>query len=200
MSHQSTVHNNWGQPPINELPRRGRKLIGGCPQLCQLCPQLLWTVVCGLSLVFTTGCLRRSLTIRTDPPGAFVYLNDTLIGTSPASFDFQWYGWHRVTLRKDGYERVEDRRLIRAPAHLWIPFDLAMEMAPFAVRDDRAWDYHLTPTTTLPEPVPPPAIPTSRSAAQPLPPKEPAPAAAPSAAAPPAAEPETEEEEDLDVR
>ncbi len=156
---------------------------------------------CLLSLVsclILTGCVRRSLTIRTEPPGALVYVNDQLKGASPVTYDFQWYGWQRVTLRKDGYERLEDRKLIRAPAHLWIPFDLAMELAPFAVRDDHAWDYRLTPTTTLPEPAPPPAVPAVKPAAQPPPAKEPTPAAAP-AAAPPAEAPETEDERDIDA-
>ncbi|MBI3011957.1 MAG: PEGA domain-containing protein [Candidatus Omnitrophica bacterium] len=102
-----------------------------------------------------TGCLHRSLTIRTEPPGALVYLNDRLIGESPVAFDFEWYGWHRVMIRKSGFERIEDRKLLRAPAHLWIPFDLAMELAPFPVNDQRTWSYALTPLQSLPEPQPP---------------------------------------------
>ena len=108
-----------------------------------------------VALVVAPGCVRRSLTIRTQPPGALVYVNDQLKGASPVTYDFQWYGWHRVTLRKDGYERLEDRKLLRAPAHLWIPFDLAMELLPFPVRDTKVWEYRLIPTTTLPEPEPP---------------------------------------------
>ena len=102
-----------------------------------------------------------------------MYLNHTLIGTSPASSDFQWYGWHRVTLRKDGYERVEDRKLLRAPVHLWVPFDLAMELLPLTVRDARTWDYVMISTTTLPEPSPPPLARPARPAAPPEPARSP---------------------------
>ena len=103
----------------------------------------------------TTGCLRRSLTIRTDPPGALVYVNDTIQGESPVTYDFLWYGWHRVMIRKEGFARVEDRRELRAPPHLWIPFDLIAEVWPWTIRDDREWTYTLEPMETLPTPMPP---------------------------------------------
>jgi len=112
-------------------------------------------MVCGL---WTSGCLHRSLTIRTEPPGALVYVNDQLKGESPVTYDFQWYGWHRFSIRKDGYERLDDNRLLRCPPSLWIPFDLAMELMPFPVRDQRTWSYTLTPAPELPTPVPPPLI------------------------------------------
>jgi len=108
-----------------------------------------------LVLAASTGCVYRSLTIRTEPPGAKLYVNDELKGETPISYDFLWYGWHRIILRKDGYERVEDRRRLRAPFYLWIPFDLGFELLPLPVRDSRTWSYTLTPTETLPEPQPP---------------------------------------------
>ena len=106
-------------------------------------------------LLLTTGCVRRSLTIRTQPPGAMVYLNDRLMGESPATFDFLWYGWHRVMLRKDGFERLDDRRTLRCPPYLWIPFDLVLELLPLPIRDTRTWDYTLTPSATPPTPTAP---------------------------------------------
>ena len=108
-----------------------------------------------LLLCLLSGCVHRSLTIKTDPPGAQVYVNDELKGESPVEYDFLWYGWHRVMLRKDGYERVEERRLMRSPVHLWIPFDLAMELLPVPGRDTRTWSYTLTPSETPPAPQPP---------------------------------------------
>ena len=121
-----------------------------------------------------TGCIRRSLTIRTEPPGALVYVNDQLKGESPLTYDFTWYGWHRVLLRKEGYERLEERQELRAPVHFWIPFDLAMELLPFPIRDERTWSYTLTPAAAPPAPTPPSPIPP---AAQPpeaqAPPQEP---------------------------
>jgi len=112
----------------------------------------LWTLVCGLPL---TGCVRRSLTVRTDPAGAHVYVNDQLKGVSPLTYDFTWYGWYRVTVRKEGYQRVDDRKLLRAPMRMWIPVDLVMELLPFPVRDQREWAYTLTPIEEAPLPTPP---------------------------------------------
>lgn len=115
----------------------------------------MYYVLCAMCCVLGVGCVRQSLTIRTEPPGALVSVNDQVKGQSPVTYDFQWYGWHRVSLRKDGFERVEDRRLLQAPPHLWIPLDLVMELLPWRIRDDRAWSYTLTPTMPLPEPTPP---------------------------------------------
>ena len=84
-----------------------------------------------------------------------VYVNDQLKGTSPVTYDFLWYGWHRLTLRKAGFERLDDRKQLRSPVYLWIPFDLAMELMPFSLHDARTWSYTLTPTVMPPSPVPP---------------------------------------------
>ena len=93
--------------------------------------------------------------IRTDPPGATVYVNDQLKGTTPLTYDFLWFGWHRLTLRKEGFERLDDRKELRSPVYLWIPFDLAMELMPFSVHDARTWSYTLTPTVMPTSPAPP---------------------------------------------
>ena len=174
-------------------PSGSRLQAAGCTVrrgVCGLKPMAcsLQLVACSLLLV-STGCLHRSLTIRTEPPGALVYLNDQLKGESPVTYDFEWYGWHRVTIRKAGFERIEERKLLRVPPYLWIPFDLAMELAPFPVNDQRTLSYALTPLPPLPEPQPPQltapqknqpasAAPTGETAqGQPVPPPVEAPAA-----------------------
>ena len=150
--------------------------------------------VAGVSLALllvATGCVRRSLTIRTNPPGALVYVNDQLKGPSPVTYDFEWYGWHRVMVRKDGYERLEDRKMLRSPVHLWVPFDLAMELLPFTIHDDRTWDYTLSPAAVLPAPVPPQTFTAPPAPARPKRPPAPPPAA-------PAAEGKPADAESLD--
>jgi len=112
---------------------------------------ILWLAACSV----LSGCIHRSLTIKTDPPGATVYVNDQLKGESPLTYDFMWYGWYRLTIRKEGYERLDDRKLLRAPMWMWIPLDLAMELVPFRVRDQRVWSYVLAPIKELQTPLPP---------------------------------------------
>ena len=106
-------------------------------------------------LASSSGCVHRSLTVLTEPPGAKVYINDELKGEAPVSYDFTWYGWYRLTLRKDGFERMDDHRLIKAPVYLWIPFDLVIELLPLTMRDARTWSYTLAKSAELPTPTPP---------------------------------------------
>ena len=128
-----------GQPSGRSRIRVGPAVVGGL-------------VVCGL---LVTGCVRRSLTIRSEPPGALVYINDELKGEAPVTYDFLWYGWHRVTVRHEGFERLDDRKQLRAPVYFWIPFDLVMELLPVPIRDIREWSYTLTPKEALSTPMPP---------------------------------------------
>ena len=114
----------------------------------------LWSLVSGLIL---TGCIRRNLTIRTDPPGATLLVNDQAVGVTPKSWDFEWYGWYRISLLKDGFERFDDRVLLKAPVYFWVPLDLVMELMPFPVSDAREMSYQLTPRRALSEPAPPSA-------------------------------------------
>ena len=102
-------------------------------------------VACCMSLLFLLpGCIHRSLTIQTTPPGAKVYVNDELKGESPVTYDFTWYGWYRLTLRRDGFERMDDRKFLRAPVYLWIPFDFFAEVLwPGWIHDARAQHYVL---------------------------------------------------------
>jgi len=110
------------------------------------------SVVCCLT---TTGCVRRTLAIRSEPDGAELLVNDRRLGTTPYSYGFVWYGWYRISLTREGYERLDDRTLLRAPFYLWIPLDLVMELLPFPIRDTKALSYTLVPKTPLPEPIPP---------------------------------------------
>jgi hypothetical protein len=113
-----------------------------------------WLLIAGCCLL-VTGCVRRQLTIRSEPPGATVMINDEVLGVTPHSYDFLWYGWHRISLTKDGYERLDDRVKLTAPPALWVPFDLAMELLPVTFRDDRQFSYQLAPLVPLPDPTPP---------------------------------------------
>ncbi len=82
-------------------------------------------------------------------------MNDKRLGTTPYAYDFGWYGWHRLTLNKPGYERLDDHVQLLAPMYLWIPLDLVMELLPFPIRDMKTLSYTLTVKPKLPEPQPP---------------------------------------------
>jgi hypothetical protein len=67
---------------------------------------------CGFALALVamvanvTGCVQRRFTIRSNPPGAQVYVDDYEIGTTPVSHDFVYYGTRKIRLVKDGYETL----------------------------------------------------------------------------------------------
>lgn len=93
----------------------------------------LGTILCaaGAALVLTAtlgGCVRRSITITTDPPGAMVFLNDQEIGRSEVTTDFLWYGDYGVTLRKKGYETQRTHWKIDPPWYQYIPVDFFAEV------------------------------------------------------------------------
>ena len=58
-------------------------------------------------VMMSTGCVRRTIRITTEPPNALVFLNDQEIGRSEVATDFLWYGDYDVIIRKKGYADAE---------------------------------------------------------------------------------------------
>jgi len=97
----------------------------------------------------SSGCLRRSLTIRSNPPGATAYFNDEEVGATPVEFDFMWYHKsHMIRLEKEGFETLRVRESIKPPRHLWVPFDLFAEILPVKVEDYHEFSYKMVPQTS----------------------------------------------------
>ena len=91
------------------------------------------------------GCVRRQLTVRTDPPGALVHLNGQEFGRTPVTRDFTWYGTYDVALRMEGYQTRKTTGKVIAPWWQWVPFDLFAELLPLT--DRRQLHYTMKPTT-----------------------------------------------------
>jgi hypothetical protein len=105
--------------------------------------------LCGFILaLLLTGCVRRTMVINSDPPGALVYMNGKEIGRTPIERDFTWYGNYDVQVRKDGYETLKTNTKVIAPWWQWVPFDLFAELFP--VTDRHNLHYALTPASTQP--------------------------------------------------
>lgn len=84
------------------------------------------------------GCVERTLTVRSEPPGAMVVVNDEEIGASPAKFSFLWYGDYEIILRKPGYETLTTFHRVPVPWHQFPPFDFVAEvLLPGTIRDTR---------------------------------------------------------------
>jgi hypothetical protein len=105
----------------------------------------LKSIAAALIFVCMSGCVRRQLTVTTDPPGALVSLNGQEFGRTPVTRDFTWYGTYDVQLRKEGYETRKTTGKVIAPWWQWVPIDLVAELFPLT--DKRELHYTLAPTT-----------------------------------------------------
>ncbi|MDB4724527.1 MAG: PEGA domain-containing protein [Pirellulaceae bacterium] len=102
-------------------------------------------LLCGLTII-STGCLRRRLTIRSNPPGALVYVDDVQIGHSPVSVPFTYYGTRTIRLEKDRFKTVEVQQNINSPWYQTPPLDFVSEvLLPFEIRDERAVNIDMLP-------------------------------------------------------
>jgi hypothetical protein len=97
-----------------------------------------------LAAGLATGCVRRTISITSDPDGALVFLNHREIGRTPVEIEFLYYGDYDVRLMKDGYEPLIARAEAEAPLWDTPPFDLAAEAVP-DTRHRIEWHYDLAP-------------------------------------------------------
>ena len=105
-------------------------------------------IVVGLS---ATGCVRRRLNVRTNPPGALVYVDNQQIGSTPCSVDFTYYGTREIRLVKPGYETLTVNQPIPTPWYEYIPLDFVSEnLVPNKIRDNRTVTYDLAPQAIMP--------------------------------------------------
>jgi len=166
-----------------------------------------------LVAVASAGCVQRRMTIRSNPPGALVYVDDYQIGTTPVSTDFVYYGTRKIRLVKDGFETLTVRQPFPIPWYEVFPLDFVTEnLWPWEIRDERVVDLAMVPAGSVPaesvvsraelarrsagsgppapvQPVtvpPPPAVVPSNTLPSPAPPMQPA---APQPLPPPAVGP-----------
>jgi hypothetical protein len=107
-----------------------------------------------LGLLFCTcygGCVERRLTLRSNPPGALVYVDDYEIGVTPVSTSFIYYGTRKIRLVKDGYETLTVMQSIPPPWYEYVPLDFVSEnFVPGQIRDQRFLDFQLKPQMIVP--------------------------------------------------
>jgi len=143
------------------------------------------------------------MTIRSNPPGAVVYVDDYEIGTTPVSTDFTYYGTRKIRLVKDGCETLTVLQPIRAPWYQISPLDFVFEnLLPTEIDDHRVLDYQLSPQMIVPpdqlrqraeglrarsQAASAPPLPSVPPAAGVAPPPEPVPLISPSPSFPPGA-------------
>src|SRR5215207_6884615 len=109
-------------------------------------------IACSAFCLCFTGCVRRRLTVRTNPPGAQVFVDDQEIGTTPCSAAFVYYGTRKITLMKDGYKTETIFQKIPPPWYEYPPLDFFVENAVAReIRDERVVDVQLSPQELVPQ-------------------------------------------------
>jgi hypothetical protein len=109
----------------------------------------VWLAVAALAM--SPGCVRRRLLVRSNPPGAMVYVDNQPIGTTPCATSFVYYGTREIRLVKPGFETLTVKQPIPAPWYEIPPLDFASEnLVPREVQDYRTVTYNLTQQVVVP--------------------------------------------------
>ena len=94
----------------------------------------------------SSGCVERVLVIRTDPPGARVFVDGKASGETPVEIPFVCYGEREIVLEKNGYLSREVLESVRAPWWQVFPFDFITDvLLPIPLRDVHKLEYTLEP-------------------------------------------------------
>ena len=104
-----------------------------------------------LAVVSATGCVRRRLTVRSNPPGAVVHVDNQRIGTTPCAVDYVYYGTREVRLSLPGYETLTVNQPLPAPWYQWPGIDFISEnLVPARIEDARTVSFNLEPARIEP--------------------------------------------------
>lgn len=99
-------------------------------------PATTWPAAVVLG-AFAAGCAaQRELVITSEPSGALVRLDDTVVGTTPYTTTFDAYGKRRVTLYLEGYRPRTQVFEMKPPWFAYFPIDVFSEVLfPFGWHD-----------------------------------------------------------------
>ncbi|MCG8650164.1 MAG: PEGA domain-containing protein [Pirellulales bacterium] len=110
-----------------------------------------FSLLVALMVLPAVGCVRRRMTVRTNPPGATVSVDNQVIGTTPAATSFVYYGTREFRIEKDGYRTETIRRRIHPPWYEYPGLDFVAEtLWPGELRDEHIIDVELVPMTLEP--------------------------------------------------
>jgi hypothetical protein len=103
------------------------------------------------ALLLLPGCVRRRLFIRSNPPGATVYVDNQPVGVTPCATNFTYYGTREIRLVKPGFETLTINQPIPAPWYQIPPIDFFSEnVAPNQINDYRTVSFNLQPQVIVP--------------------------------------------------
>ncbi|MCA9207676.1 MAG: PEGA domain-containing protein [Planctomycetales bacterium] len=117
------------------LPRRRQSLLALLVLLC----------------LFSPGCVRRRMTIRSNPPGALVTVDNREVGVTPVSVPYTYYGTREIRLELDGHQTVVEKHTFYPPWYEYPGLDFISEnIVPWELRDERILNFDLAPQAIVP--------------------------------------------------
>jgi PEGA domain len=100
-------------------------------------PRFLGYVAILIVTAALSGCMHRTLTIRSDPPGAAVMVDGVEAGYTPTSIDYTYYGTREITLTKNGYQTLSTPLKLQTPWYEVFPLDLISDNFALQKINDR---------------------------------------------------------------
>ena len=90
------------------------------------------------------GCVERFITVKSDPPGAAVTLDDVQVGVTPVDIPFVWYGKRILGVDHPGYVPVREVIALNPPWWQFIPLDFITDvLLPFTFTDRAEFSFPL---------------------------------------------------------
>lgn len=105
-------------------------------------------VFTGLVVAASTGCVERRFRVESQPPGAYVYVNNLPVGVTPVDVPFIYYGDYDIKIVKEGYQTMRVQQNVSTPWYQYPIIDFFSEnLVPTQITDSRQFLYALEPVT-----------------------------------------------------
>lgn len=96
--------------------------------------------------------MKRRFLVRSNPPGANVYIDRQFVGRTPVSVPFTYHGTRQVQIEKDGYKSIQIDQCVPPKWYERVPFNLVSEnLWPREIDDERVLDFELVPKELISE-------------------------------------------------
>ncbi len=98
-----------------------------------------------LVLLTLLGCVKRTISITTNPEGALVWVNDREMGRTPLDFGFTYYGEYDLRIELDSHEPVMTTAWTSQPVWDAPLVDFVADVAPLNLNSKTNWHFDLDP-------------------------------------------------------
>jgi len=106
--------------------------------------QVVILTLCLCTLGTSAGCLRKRMTIQSNPPGATVYVDGHQLGKTPVSTDFTYYGTRNIRLEMDNYQTLNVKQKVKPAWYEIPPLDFFTEtFSAGEIKDQHVYNYDL---------------------------------------------------------